>query len=356
MPEHFITVTALPAGPGDCLWIEYGQVNGDRYVFLVDTGMPGTLKHIQRRLDALSVGQVAALVVTHIDDDHIGSASKILSNPRHAEKIADVWFNGRRHCGSAEEVESFGITKALALEEKLEAGTCRWNAAFGGKSIVVGDGHAPVESRTLKGGLRVTVLGPTPEQLLELGRHWDDEVDALNERRRARELAQAKFTADLPPDMEAFGPAVFDVHALAQQHGSDSSPTNGSSISLLLEFAERRIVLAADSHAEPLLRVWSQFNLSNVDLFKVSHHGSRENTTLDLVQAMHPKRALICTDASRHGHPNDECIAMLVAFDGPVQVISNYTYDRLGRWDTDYMRTKYNFEILSGDGTIEIPL
>lgn len=355
-PDQFITVTALPAGPGDCLWIEYGEVNGDRHVLLVDTGVPATLGHIRSRLKALSPGQVVALVITHIDDDHIGSAARLLSDPTLAEKISDVWFNGRHHCEPDTETESFGIVRALDLEEKLDARACPWNAAFGGGSIVLGDDDVPVRLPPLAGGLKVTLLGPSREQLRALGRKWDEALDELNEKRKKRALVQAPLNTDLPPDMEAFGPAIFDVPELSSYNGSDSSATNGSSISLLLEFAGRRIVLAADSHADSLLRAWRQLGILGVDLFKVSHHGSRDNTTLELVKAIRPRRVLICTDASRHGHPNEECIAMLVAPVGPVRVISNYAYERLGDWDTDYMRTKYNFEIQSGDGTIEISL
>ncbi|AOJ14706.1 hypothetical protein WJ02_14550 [Burkholderia vietnamiensis] len=203
--------------------------------------------------------------------------------------------------------------------------------------------------------MQITILGPSAEQLVLLGERWDAAVEEMEQRAKAREKAASEPA--LPPDMEVLGgPSVFDVDALSSYQGSDPSVTNGSSITLLLEFAGRSIVLAGDSHAEPLLRAWRHLEKREVDLLKVSHHGSRNNTTLELINALQPSMALICTDGSSHGHPDQECIAMLVAPVGSKQLFTNYTYENIQAWDTEYLRSKYNFSVESGDGTLEITL
>ncbi|MBB5427472.1 hypothetical protein HDG40_005651 [Paraburkholderia sp. JPY158] len=347
----FIKVVALPAGPGDCLWIEYGRDSEAPHVLIVDTGVSSTCEFIRPKLAALTAERAAVLVITHIDDDHIGSATKLLSDKSLTGKVADVWFNGRRHCGPEDKTESLGVKNAVALDELLGSGAHRWNHAFGGNAVSLDCTGAPRQLPEMPGGLQVTVLGPSKDQLLALGREWDRGVDRLLEKNRA-----APPLADLPPDMEVFGSAVLDVPSLSSYIGEDSSVTNGSSISLLLEFDGRRIVLAADSHAASLLAAWKHLDISSIDLLKVSHHGSRNNTSLGLVEAMRPQRTLICSDASRHGHPDDECIAMLVAPVGHKRIFTNYTYEKLSSWDNDYMRRKHNFSVVSGDGIVEINL
>ncbi|KAB1589997.1 MBL fold metallo-hydrolase [Burkholderia cepacia] len=298
--KPFLRVVALPAGPGDCLWIEYGWEGAPAHVLLVDTGVPRTLEYIKPRLKALSRDQVTALVVTHIDDDHIGSACKLLSDETLAEKIRDVWFNGRRHCGPEDPNEPFGIKRALALDKLLGEGALRWNSASGGRAVALDDAGLPKRLPELEGEMQITILGPSAEQLVLLGERWDEAVEEMEQRAKAREKAASEPAP--PPDMEVLGgPSIFDVDALSSYQGSDPSVTNGSSITLLLEFAGRSILLAGDSHAEPLLRAWRHLEKREVDLLKVSHHGSRNNTTLELINALQPSMALICTDGSSHG-------------------------------------------------------
>ncbi len=69
----------LPAGHGDCLWIEYGDPGNPRRV-LIDGGTKGTYKKALRpKLQTLpdDKRRFELLVVTHIDADHIAGALEL---------------------------------------------------------------------------------------------------------------------------------------------------------------------------------------------------------------------------------------------------------------------------------------
>ncbi|BBX66544.1 ComEC/Rec2 family competence protein [Mycolicibacterium psychrotolerans] len=64
------SVEMLPAGHGDCLWIEYGDPV--RRV-LVDGGPYYSYKHLRARIERLDPTDrhFELLIITHVDADHI---------------------------------------------------------------------------------------------------------------------------------------------------------------------------------------------------------------------------------------------------------------------------------------------
>ena len=56
----------------------------------------------------------------------------------------------------------------------------------------------------------------------------------------------------------------------------------------------------------------SEFKL-NVDIMKVSHHGSKHNTSSQLLSMINAKKYIISTNGSRHSLPDKETIARILA-------------------------------------------
>src|SRR5271166_3132648 len=91
----------LPAGHGDCLWIEYGDPTRR---ILVDGGPYYSYKHLRNRIEQLDVGDrhFELLIVTHIDADHIEGILRLLQEPQHlGVSFDDVWFNGATQINAA---------------------------------------------------------------------------------------------------------------------------------------------------------------------------------------------------------------------------------------------------------------
>jgi hypothetical protein len=96
--EFALEIEILAAGSGQSLLLTYGGPD-DPHRMLVDCGPPSTARTIQHRLDELPLERrrLDLLVISHIDDDHIGGAIRLLENEKSELRCHDIWFNGFRH-------------------------------------------------------------------------------------------------------------------------------------------------------------------------------------------------------------------------------------------------------------------
>ena len=94
----FFDIRMLPAGHGDCLWIEYGDSSAT-HRWLIDGGTQASAAGLLRRIESLPENErhFELLVLSHIDSDHIGGALPLIKAVQHGLRFGDVWFNGWRH-------------------------------------------------------------------------------------------------------------------------------------------------------------------------------------------------------------------------------------------------------------------
>src|SRR5215470_5291224 len=163
-------IEMLPAAEGDCLWIEYGSEAAPRRV-LIDTGTPATYAALCDRIKAVKGPcHFELFVVTHIDEDHIGSAVKLMENPPEGVSFGDIWFNGYRHLLKA--ADRLGAKKGQELTNILDEDRLPWNQWFNGEPIMATEsGELP--TRTLDGDLVLTILSPYRQQLVDLMDVWE---------------------------------------------------------------------------------------------------------------------------------------------------------------------------------------
>jgi hypothetical protein len=254
------------------------------------------------------------VVCTHIDVDHIGGLLALADDPPHGFRADDIWFNGRRH------LDVLGPAQGDTLSATLTSRSAPWNQAFGGAAVVVPPGdELPVVQLP---GLRIMLLSPTRAQLASLARSWPQVVTAA---------VSAPAQERPEPDVlrRERGDRDVELHRLtARQFTSDPSPANASSIAFLAEDDDgHRVLLAADAKAEVLessLRRLAARGRYRVDVCKVPHHGSRHNTSPDLLSRLDCRHWLVSTSGQRHGHPHREAMARILC--GPDQVTAWFNY------------------------------
>jgi hypothetical protein len=292
-----ITVEVLPGGNGDCLWISWPAADGEhRLLFDGGRGYSAALK---ARFAAQPAEHRAfdLVVCSHIDNDHINGLLTLFRTPPDGFRAGDVWFNSRDHLVP----DALGTGQGDQLSELLGPARDRWNAAFGGRAVVVPDG-GPLPERELT-GMTITVLAPGPEQLAELLAVWPESQPVPEE------------PEPLPPD--ALGEETGSLAELASRPlDPDESPSNRSSIVLLLTHQDgARVLLAADAHADVLTAGLQRLDLPvPVDLATVPHHGSARNTSTELVDALDCRNWLISTNGrGGHGHPSRTAVARILA-------------------------------------------
>jgi hypothetical protein len=332
-------VTMLPAGRGDCLWIEYGEAAAP-HLMVVDGGIPGTERELTRRLLARPANRrhIDLIVISHIDIDHIAGVLGLLREPVEGLTIGDIWFNGWPHL-PAEDPGELGAKQGEELSFWIEKRRLPWNAAFDGKAVAIGGDDLPIVS--LPGEMTITLLSPRPQRLFDLRRVWGKEIEKAG-------LVPGDAGAvlagqdEVDEDGGLLGDAL-DVEDLAgSAFKADTSEANGSSIALLAEHGGRRCLLAGDAFAGDVLRSVSSLAAANGDdLFeiaalKVSHHGGRKNTSAALIKALACRNYLFSTNGTIYGHPQVETVARIVKHGreaGVPRLLFNHRCDETLAWD-----------------------
>lgn len=337
----------LPAGRGDCLWLDYGPESRP-YSVLVDGGIQRTYsEQLEPRLKARSEAPACfeLLVLTHIDGDHIQGALELIADPAAPATIQEVWFNGWHHLPQ----DFYSVKEAIDFTGQIRERRLAWNRRFADGAVMV-DPAADLPAVGLASGLRLTVLSPTSAQLARLKRVWNRELDRsglLEEWKR--EFLSAEEEGDPSESM--------NIEALAaSRFKRDRSIPNGSSIALLVEWDGRRVLLAGDAHASVLEQSLRQLARATgedrvrLDAFKLSHHGSGRNLSNDLLGLIDCRDYLFSTDGDRHHHPDRKTVARILKHGRPssgqrVRLLFNYRSPDNEIWDNAELMAAYRYEV-----------
>lgn len=336
MNEHrFLRLHTLQAGHGDCLVIEYGNSPKQQHVVVIDGGVAGeTTPALKKLLNGWPDAQIELLVVSHVDDDHIAGAIRLLKDQKLRARIKDIWFNGAAK-QQRNELEKLGFKKGDQLGEMLAEKSLkpRWNSAFGGADVVV-EASKINKPFTLPLDARITLLSPTVASLYSLREAW-----AANSLLQKKTVETTETQSPAPVGLEPMGTPVvpaINVDALLKTTcDEDRSVANGSSIAFLFSFGSASLLLAADAHANVLLETASLLDGGlprSVDVLKLPHHGSAANVTADLLKAFPTKTYVVSTNGSKHEHPDDLAIARIVKGAPGSKVLFNYPGAAYKRW------------------------
>lgn len=354
-------IDLLPAEYGDALWIEYGSGAVPHRV-LIDCGTSAVFPRIRDRILALPVEDrhFELLVVTHVDLDHIGGVLDLL-NEREALQVTfgEIWFNGFVHLtpgGVVPQPEADDILGPLQGERLTElivsAGAGCWNKVVHGGALVVPDAGSLQPTTVLPGGLSLTLLSPRQQQLDRLRPVW---VAACRKAGIAPGAATAGDDqvlgedAELPEEDDILGDPDVDLLA-ASPFKPDRAVANGASIALLAEYDGRRALLAADAHApvvvDALSRLPGNAGRMRLDAVKLSHHGSRGNTSDLLVQAIDGANWLVSSNGKQFRHPDKEAIARVIRGAGSgARLHFNYRTEYNDVWDSAALKRKHGYAV-----------
>ncbi|PHX40347.1 hypothetical protein AO284_16490 [Pseudomonas sp. NZIPFR-PS2] len=294
------TIQILHASHGDCIFLRHEQ-DGNTFNLLIDGGPPDTFgqlygyaKPLRLLLEELKArGEFIDLaVITHVDDDHIGGLLEAMSFDDYLPSLVkEFWFNSyglisseygkldtnkNEVKGIAGREAKTSITQGVTLEEKLSQ--LNWY-----KQVI----H---------------------------GRAWEREYPPT-EKKTAKKESDHKFP--------------FSHFLSRDRFKSDRSIPNGSSIAFILRIGDVKLLLLADSYASTVQRKlkllgYSPNNPLECSLVKVSHHGSRGNTSQGLLSLIASKRYVISTDGSIFGHPDKRTIARILGAQKDNNVYFNY--------------------------------
>jgi hypothetical protein len=348
-------IEMLQAHEGDCLWIEYGDPDSPRRM-IIDAGRKESYRALADRIATLTE-PAELFVMTHIDDDHIFGALPLFADARLSNTtFKDIWYNGYTHLDSniarKPQADRLGpvngeIFAALLLRDKHP-----WNESFAnGATVVVPDtGKLPVVK--LAGDMTLTLLSPIWDSLTRLKRFWERELEDLAPGDAEGALEIFATRSALQPDVLG---GLIDVEDYVERPPeTDDKAPNGSSIAFLAEHNGRAVLFTGDAHPPILERSIERLlaergeSVLKLTAFKLSHHGSRKNTSPKLLQMVDCRRYLISTNGSRHKHPDKETIARIVHRNhqnsDPTELYFNYESPFNRVWDDDDLKEEWNYK------------
>ena len=344
------SIEMLPAENGDCLWIEYGDPDSPRRI-LIDCGAKSAAKPLGARIRKLGTSEEAKFelfVLTHIDSDHITGVIPLFADTGVSRQFKDIWFNGWRQVS-----QFLSIRQGEEFSELLENPELKlpWNRAVtadGAKypaPVVLPTDGTPL-SFTLPDGLSLTLLSPGAGQLKSLGRNWQK---ALLKLKPEKAMLRGKTKPASVTDFE-----TFDLENLANQKPKkDTSVPNGSSIALLLEFEGRSMLLTGDAHANVLARSIMSLQKTRgkegeklkLDALKLSHHGSGNATTIELLDQLDCPRYLVSSSGNIFYHPDREAIARVILHGGKNPTLYfNYCSSLNELWAESILKKRYHYK------------
>ena len=84
---------------------------------------------------------------------------------------------------------------------------------------------------------------------------------------------------------------------------------NDSSSVIYTELGNYKFLFMADAGVEKERYILDKYNLSNIDVLKVGHHGSKISSSTNFISSINPKYSLISVgENNRYGHQNKEVI------------------------------------------------
>ncbi|MBI6504407.1 MBL fold metallo-hydrolase [Proteus mirabilis] len=348
-----ISVRVLKAKNGDCILLSWVH-DGTKRNILVDGGKSSVYKTVVQKGELYKAlkklrdngERVDKLILTHVDDDHIGGLIKGFETGELLTDLCDsIWFNSGRLIKRGFNAESIssnelylerrnrkdgetGVKQGVTLEERItELGI--WD-----EELIV-SGHS-IEFY----GAKITVLSPTLEKLSKLLHKWEKEAP--------RSVTSASVKDYKVGIDELTKDDVFE---------GDTSIHNGSSIAFIFEYMSKNILLLGDAHDDVICDSLSEMVSSKgnegsyektlkMDCVKLSHHGSKYNTSYDFLRLIECKNFIISTDGSLHGLPNKLTLARIIkTIDKPSLI---FNYPQL----INKIFTKEEQETLAGSGVV----
>ena len=322
----------LEANCGDSIIISFVAAQGHLRPLLLDGGTGETYSSKRRKgelyyviEDICNKGQaIDLLILTHIDNDHIGGILKWFEeDKRFSSIVKNVWFNsGKLIAEYFKQPENPDLNVGLNIFRNAYTGV---SEAEGLEEILLKYGMWD-RKIILRGqnvnqyGVAIQVLAPNESQLREL----------LEEYRKVNN--DPAYTAAKKSDWGIDLKTFIEEEKNGFNFKEQKEPKNGSSIAIILTIEGKKLLLLGDAPPGNVISALNSLgyiedNPLEVDLFKISHHGSQYSTSKDLLKLVRTDKYIICTDGSGNSkHPDKRTIARIIDVNPKANIYFNYEH------------------------------
>lgn len=243
-------ITIAKAYRGDCIWIRYGDETPVNIIIdsgpaSFSAGFRDIVEHIVE-----SDGKVDMLILTHIDNDHIKGFERYLTDGNDCTIFGKVMINAGISVSNG--VHSPHSAANVINELKARSVTVI-SPVYRGHQEQIGEGE-------------VTLLTPVKAAAAYVLNLIENETGAILH-------SGVTYYEDLEAIIEN------DIYI------KDESKTNEASIAFVLTYKNHNFAFLGDAHCEDVTEgIKHYFDGCNMDLIKLSHHGSSHNITKQFLQ------------------------------------------------------------------------
>ena len=347
---------------GDCFILESKQGKESTTV-LIDGGPYQTFeKHLKPTLQKLPLsGKLDLVVLSHIDTDHIIGLLDLFeeikgqreNEAKELVKVSKLWHNSFNdllqtnedpntllknsfltvNLGSKEDQKKTessimtiimkGFQQARDLTTLAKSLKIPINPEFD-KMVLVEDGPKSIKFKDIT----FRILGPTKKNLDKLRKEWKD---WLNEKKLNENLE------------------------LGLLQILDKSIPNLSSIMLLLEAKNRKILFTGDGSGDDIINILSREGMLDkqgkyhVDILKVPHHGSDRNVSREFFNTVNADNYVISANG-RDDNPSVDTLIWIIESDNQTnkskKIIFTNNTPNIVKVLKEYDEKKYNYECI----------
>jgi beta-lactamase superfamily II metal-dependent hydrolase len=323
-------IKILKAFNGDSIWLSFSdQKNSPRNV-LIDGGVGETYLTSKNRKGKREFGElkkvldsirqkhqkIDLLILTHIDDDHIGGILKWFQYDSEAfDLINKVWFNSGGLIS-----ETFKLEENRDLELYFDEDLSEKTSIPQGKSFAEYIHEHKIWHRQIirqgdpfkELGLDFKILSPDNQKLEKLLKEW---------KKKDPDLKTASKEDDYHLSIRE--------HLDNDNYEEDKAIPNGSSIAFILEWNKLNFLFLGDAHPSVLIAGlqalgFSRTNNIKCELVKLSHHGSAGNTSPELLEYIECNNYIVSTNGNSHQHPHKQMLARLINENKDCTIWFNY--------------------------------
>ncbi len=335
-------LSILKAFHGDSFIIKTFDNNGNNFIILIDGGTASTFDYSLKK-ELKNIPKIDLLVLTHIDSDHIGGLIKLYKNSLiNKIDIKEIWINHPElksiNKGGNISHKQANNLKQLIIDKSPEAII---------KSI-------SIDNKTIiKESVTFDIFSPSKDILDSLYNNWEN-----------IKKEKTNKNAIISDNLEV---SKKDLKTLALEdfcpnNKIEKDIINASSISFLLTCSDLKILLLGDSRPEIIEkeirnRGYSKDNKLECDFVKISHHGSKNNTSNELLELIHCTNYIISTNGgnSNHKHPSRETLARIIYhpqrnLNDKITIYTNYPLEKIKLKAGDFIDSH---ELLEGNCVIQ---
>lgn len=319
----------LKAEHGDSMLIKGILFEGRYRNILIDGGPSQTFKRKKKKGQLLKEleliksenQKIDLLILTHVDDDHIAGLLKGFKNDGILSELTErVWFNS----GSIIDAEFNNAVDPSHLVEFNYSSIpddCFYTSIKQGISFedVISRKKIWQEGLILAGdncqlfGASFRVLSPNMEKLKKLLVKWE------------KEQSQA-LTGSAQGDYHIPLKQLIDEEKNFQE---DSTIHNGSSIAFIFEYENIKLLLLGDAHNDIIVEEIKKMGYSkekplHIDFVKLSHHGSKYNTSPELLKLIDCHSYIVSSNTLRFNLPDKTTIARIAKYKPNSTIYFNY--------------------------------